>query len=132
MQLLPFDTRGTAARLEELSDNLPGLRGRDEIVPGYLGVTRVEKEKNNSALRLTTADGNETGLGRVRLRALDTDKALVQANPDSDLVTMDIDGNNDGMPGGATRGDLVERLVKLMARRNRRPEALFLTIALSR
>jgi hypothetical protein len=47
------------------------------------------------------------------------DKALVQANPDSNLVIMDIDGNNDGMPRGATRGDLVEHLVKLMARRNR-------------
>ena len=86
---------------------------------GYLGGTRVEEEKNNSALCLTTADGNETGLGRVRLRALDMDKALVQANSDSNLVIMDIDGNNDGMPGGATRGDLVEHLVKLMARRNR-------------
>ena len=82
-------------------------------------MTRVEKVKNNSTLCLTTADGDETGLGCVRLRALDTDKALVQANPDSDLVTMDIDDNNDGMPGGATRCSLVERLVKLMARRNR-------------
>jgi len=88
-------------------------------VSGYLGVTRVEEEKNNSALCLITADGDETGLGRARLRALDMDKALVQANPDSDLVTMDIDDNNDGMPRGATRCDLVERLVKLMARRNR-------------
>jgi len=79
---------------------------------------RVEEEKNGPALCLAIADSDQTGFGRARLRALDMDEALVQANPDSNLVTMDTDGNNDGMPGGATRCDLVQRLVKRMARRN--------------
>ena len=85
---------------------------------GDLGGQRAEEVKNHSVFGLATAVGDETGLGRIRLRALDVDKALVQANPDPDLVTVNIDGNNDGTPGSATRADLVEQLVQLMARRN--------------
>ena len=61
-----------------------------------------------------------TGLWCAALPAFDVDEALGQANPDPDLVTVDTNGDDDGMLGGAMGADFVERLVELVARRNHR------------
>jgi hypothetical protein len=85
----------------------------------------VEEKKDSPVLCPSITDSDETGFGRVSLPTFDTDEALRQAKSDSDFVTVSANGDDDGMRGGAPCRDFVERLVKLMARRNRSGQLFF-------